>query len=51
MPNLNIWSASAEEIVKWLVERHDRLDQLIWDNQGLLPNVQWSLWGLGGPTT
>jgi hypothetical protein len=51
MPNLNIWSAAAEEIVAWLVERRDRLDQLIWDNQGLLPNVQWSLWGPGGPAT
>jgi hypothetical protein len=51
MPNLNIWSGSADQIVAWLIDRRDRLDQLIWDNQGLLPNVQWSLWGPGGPTS
>lgn len=49
VPNLNVWTTTVDEIVKWLVERRDGLDQLIWDNQGLLPNVQWSLWGLGGP--
>lgn len=49
MPNLNVWNETADQIVAWLIERRDRLDQLIWDNQGLLPNVQWSLWGPGGP--
>lgn len=50
MPNLNIWNDTADQIVGWLIERRSKLDQLIWDNQGLLPNVQWSLWGPGGPT-
>lgn len=49
MPNLNVWNETADEIIKWLIERRDQLGQLIWDNQGLLPNVQWSLWGPGGP--
>jgi hypothetical protein len=49
MPNLNVWTDTADQIVAWLIERRDKLDQLIWDNQGLLPNVQWSLWGPGGP--
>jgi len=49
MPNLNIWTDTADQIVQWLIERRDKLDKLIWDNQGLLPSVQWSLWGPGGP--
>lgn len=51
MPNMNFWNSTADLVVSWLLERRDKLDQLIWDNQEALPKVHWSLWGPGGPSS
>jgi hypothetical protein len=49
VPNMNFWNSSADLVVSWLLERRDKLDQLIWDNQAAFPKVQWPFWELGEP--
>lgn len=45
---LNVTPDMAHELASWLATRAARLGDLIWQNQNVFPEVEWSLWKPGG---